>query len=113
MAFNARVIAQLKAIEGAEHVAPLAAAQFVAKRARDYAAVDTGYMREHTHARSTGANSANVEATAPYSGYVEFGTYKMAAQPFIRPAIADGQVEIPKLTAKEVNREIRRRINSA
>lgn len=113
MAFNARVIKQLKAIEGAEHVVPLAAAQFVAKRARDYAAVDTGYMREHTHARKTGENSASVEATAPYSGYVEFGTYKMAAQPFIRPAIADGQREIPKLTAKEVNAEIRRRINRA
>jgi HK97 gp10 family phage protein len=109
---NARVIKQLKAIKDIE-VSMLTAAQYIAKRAREYAAVDTGYMREHTRAKKTGPKTAAVEASAPYSGYVEFGTYKASAQPFIRPAIAEGRREIPKLTAKEVNAEIRRRVSSA
>jgi HK97 gp10 family phage protein len=110
--FGARVIAQLNAIPGAEHVAPLPAAQFVAKRAREYAPVDTGYMRDHIHAKKQGDGAAMI-SEAFYSGYVEWGTRYMAAQPFLRPAIADGRREIPKITAKEVNAEIRRRISKA
>lgn len=36
-------------------------------------------------------NERQVVAGAPYSAYVEFGTWSMAAQPFMRPAI-DGAV---------------------
>ena len=110
--FNTRVIAQLKSLEDVGHIMPLPAAQFVAKRARDYAPVDTGFMRDNIHAQKDGDNAV-VISEALYSGWVEWGTRFMAARPFIRPAIGDGQREIPKLTAKEVNREIRRRVNRA
>jgi len=104
---------QLNSLQDVGHVMPLPAAQFVAKRARDRAPVDTGYMRDHIHAQKDGEASAAVISEANYSGFVEWGTVHMAAQPFLRPAIDDGQREIPKLTAREVNAEIRRRISRA
>jgi HK97 gp10 family phage protein len=36
---------------------------------------------------SNGVTTGGVEATAPYAGYLEFGTSKMAARPFMRPAL--------------------------
>ncbi|HEY6021336.1 MAG TPA: hypothetical protein VIY48_15965, partial [Candidatus Paceibacterota bacterium] len=66
--FNAKCVMQLKELEDVGTVMPLPAAQFVAKRAREYAAVDTGYMRDHTHAEQTDNLGAVVKADAPYSG---------------------------------------------
>lgn len=53
------------------------------------AAVDTGFMKAHINTRPT-ENHGDVitgwyESEAPYSGYVEYGTRKMSAQPFMRP----------------------------
>lgn len=31
--------------------------------------------------------SINVRASAPYADFLEYGTYKMAARPFMRPAV--------------------------
>lgn len=39
-----------------------------------------------------------VDAKADYSSFVEFGTYKMAAQPFIRPAVSAAQTFFIKTT---------------
>jgi len=63
----------------------------VAKYARIIVAVDTGELRDSTHAvpaeiigmQVVGA----VEATAGHAPFIEFGTYKMAAQPFLRPSL--------------------------
>lgn len=88
MATNARVVMQLNNLKGVGKLFPFAAAQVIAKRASQIAPRDTGYMAEHIHAEK--GNPVQVISEAPYSGYVEYGTYKMAAQPFMRPAIAAG-----------------------
>lgn len=59
--------------------------QRVAMVARSMAAVDTGEMRDGVRATANG-----VTASAPHSVHVEYGTYKMRAQPFMRPAAAVG-----------------------
>lgn len=110
---NGRCIAQLKSIQNAGHVAPLPMAQFVAKRAREYAHVITGFMRAQTVAKKTGDTTAVVESNAPYAAYEEFGTRFRPAHPFIRPAMADASFELPTLSAKEINAEIRRRVSRA
>lgn len=112
-AIDGKCVAQLNSIKNVGDVAQLPMAQYVAKKARDYAAVDTGYMRDHTVAEKTGEKTAQVVSTAPYAAYQEFGTYKMQAHPFIRPALADARVYLPGMTAKEVNKEIRRRVKDA
>lgn len=50
--------------------------------------VDTGRLRNsisHTHDKNTAYIGTNVE----YAPYVEMGTKKMAARPYLKPAIAD------------------------
>lgn len=51
--------------------------------AKAYAAVDTGEMRDKIEKTASG-----VAARAKHSSYNEWGTYKMQAQPFMRPAIS-------------------------
>lgn len=110
---NGRCIAQLNSIKNVGQIAPLPMAQYVAKQARGYAHKITGYMREHTVAESVGENSSQVVSTAPYAEFEEFGTRFRPAHPFIRPAIVDGKRNLPKMTAQDVNREIRKRVKSA
>ena len=103
---NAKVIMQLKAIADLEHT-PLAGAEEIAKHAQRLAPVRTGFLRSKIRARKTKAKGATVEALAPYSGYVEFGTYKMPAQPFLRPAIDQHRRQILEVERRAVEAEIR------
>jgi hypothetical protein len=48
-----------------------------------------GTLKETLEYDGFGTASYRVEAGAPYSVYVEFGTSKMQAQPFLRPAVED------------------------
>lgn len=110
---NGRCIAQLNSLQNVGHILPLSQAQFVAKRAREYAHVITGYMRDNTVAKKTGDTTAVVESNAPYAAYEEFGTRYRPAHPFVRLAMADAAIELPSLSVKEVNAEIRRRVSRA
>lgn len=110
---NGRCVAQLNSIKNVGHILPLPLAQYVAKQARGYAHFITGYMRDHTVAEQVGETSSQVVSTAPYAEFEEFGTRFRPAHPFIRPAIVDGKRNLPKMSATEVNREIRRRVKSA
>lgn len=49
----------------------------------------TGFLRGSGRVNEDYASSGfvNVEFTAEYAAYVEFGTYKMAARPFLKPAV--------------------------
>ena len=50
------------------------------------AAVDTGFMRDHIEYRVDG-RKFHIVSQAGYSAFVEFGTSKMAAQPFMIPSV--------------------------
>lgn len=68
--------------------APKKVADRIAATARSYAPVDTGALRGSIESVSVEAGySADVIAGAEYAAYVEYGTYKMAAQPFLTPAV--------------------------
>lgn len=47
---------------------------------------DTGTLQAGLSVRRTGLLSAEVRAETPYSAPLEFGSSKMAARPFLRPA---------------------------
>lgn len=55
--------------------------------------VDTGALRA-SEAAQVGDKQLTLTASTHYAGYVEFGTYKMAAQPYMGPTVngAAGQV---------------------
>lgn len=60
----------------------------VETRAKQFAPVDTGYLKQHIASEKTGMLSADVTSSAEYSVYQEFGTRKMAGKSFMRPAMA-------------------------
>jgi len=60
----------------------------------------TGQLRNSIDYRvDTSANSVTVtvQAAAPYAGYLEFGTVKMAARPFLRPAFEESKGSILRI----------------
>ncbi|ATO43325.1 phage protein [Loigolactobacillus coryniformis subsp. torquens DSM 20004 = KCTC 3535] len=69
-------------------------AQRVERAAKLNAPVDTGYLRQNIVAKKTGNLTARVDSFAFYSFYQEYGTRKMAAHPYFRPAINN---EYPRL----------------
>lgn len=70
---------------------------------------DTGQLATGIVTIRTGQLSADVEATAPHSLPLEFGTSIMAERPFMRPAAAKIKPQADALVEKAVNRVLRRR----
>ena len=65
--------------------------------ARDKAPYRTGWLRGFSGV-VPGGGGQTVEFNALYAGYVELGTYKMGAQPFLKPAVeAETQLFIERL----------------
>lgn len=62
------------------------AAQIVLDDAQSNCPVDTGNLRDSAFMQAA-VGDVFFGFNAEYASYVEFGTYKMAAQPYLRPAI--------------------------
>lgn len=62
------------------------AAADVEAAAKGRAPVDTGALRGSIGTSMHGPLAAEIGPTVHYGQYVEFGTYKMAAQPYMGPA---------------------------
>jgi phage protein, HK97 gp10 family len=84
-----RIPQLIAAVEVNSRMAVKKYADKVVSDAKARAPVRTGYLRSSIHAVSLEAGkSAEVQVDAPYGAYVEYGTYKMAAQPYLGPAVA-------------------------
>lgn len=60
----------------------------VLRRAQTKAPADTGHLRRGITLKING-NKAIIRSNANYSGYVEYGTRYMEAQPYLRPAVEE------------------------
>jgi HK97 gp10 family phage protein len=58
-----------------------------ADNARGYCPVRTGYLQSTIYGKVTGPLEAELGATADYAGFVEWGTGRMSAEPYLRPAL--------------------------
>ena len=67
--------------------------------------VDTGYLQSTIHAEA-GATEVAAFADARYAEYVEYGTYKMSAQPYFEPALKEA-LDTMKSTAQTIEAEAR------
>src|SRR5690348_3671707 len=105
MSSYAKLQAQLRALENIPWICPVAAAEKVADIARELVPVKTGFLQSSIIAVHF-AKSSRVDVRAKYAGYVEFGTWKMAAQPYLRPAIDQHQREILNAVAEAMIGEI-------
>jgi HK97 gp10 family phage protein len=70
-------------------------ATYVVQQAQSYAPIgETGQLHDNISYQMTGDGQATVICDVPYAEYVEFGTSRMAAHPFMAPAMDDGQALI-------------------
>lgn len=74
----------------------------VQAQAKQIAPKRTGFMANNILVepvkKTATSVTGTVNAKADYSSFVEFGTYKMSAEPFIRPAISAAQSLFIKTT---------------
>ena len=64
--------------------------------------VRTGYLRSTIFAEILDNFTIIFGATAHYAAFVEYGTVKMAARPFIRPAIDSFQISLYEYCLKSI-----------
>jgi HK97 gp10 family phage protein len=107
-----RLTAQLYAIADADYVPALAKGveQEILPEMRALTPVDTGNLRDSEHVEVT-ENSVTLVAGTDYALFVEFGTSKMSAQPYMRPAIDAKRDAAMKVTADEISKEMKRVAN--
>ena len=71
--------------------------------AKKLAPVDTGNLRNSiTHEVDDGEHAAYIGTNVEYAPYQELGTVHMAAQPFLKPAVADHAKEYRKIIENEL-----------
>jgi HK97 gp10 family phage protein len=75
--------------------------------AKQFVPVRTGYLRSTIYSEPIDEFNIHVGASAPYSGFVEYGTSHMAAKPFLRPALAQYDMEMLPLLAQRVMQYLR------
>lgn len=86
--FNSSFPDFMQSIDGRLAEAVKAGAETVRDGAAAACPVDTGALRDSITAESDG-NSAIVSANTDYAAFVEFGTSKMAPQPYLVPALIE------------------------
>lgn len=76
-----------------------ACAFYVLGEARQKAPVRTGFLKDNSAVNSQYAEDGyqNVEFYAEYAPYVELGTHKMRAKPFLTPAAEKGRERLVAL----------------
>ena len=109
MTLKSNIPALRAALEGATGKGVRAAAEAIAQEARRRVPVDTGALQRSIIAAP---GSSTLEWTVrsgdrlDYASYVEYGTARMAAQPYMTPAIAT--IKVDKLVAEELVTVIKR-----
>ena len=83
----------------------LAGAKVILRYALINTPVDTGFLRS-TGQLDREDTSPIVGYAADYASFVEFGTSKMAAEPYLRPAIDEHMDEIETEMSKEMEKQI-------
>lgn len=67
----------------------------VKRRAQQLAPVDTGELRRNLRKRTNSRRlSVRIQGEARYSSFVEFGTEKMDAEPYLGPAVEEFRDEL-------------------
>ena len=68
---------------------------------------DTGVLQAHLRAELVSPLEAHVASEAPYAAALEFGTSKMEARPYLRPARDKQAPEIQRLFEVEIDKLVK------
>lgn len=69
---------------------------------------DTGFLANNIEVTQPEPLHVRVSSNAPYSAALEYGSSKMAARPFMAPAIGEATPEIQKVVAAAVSASLRK-----
>lgn len=69
---------------------------------------DTGFLRSNINVTQPGPLRVRVSSDAPYSQFLEFGTSRMAARPFMGPAARNSADHVTMLVREAVDKVTRR-----
>ena len=95
----------IKSMEQAINVALTASALVVEGQAKALVPVDTGNLRNSiTH--EVEKKEARVGTNVEYGPFVELGTVKMAAQPYLNPALEQNKNSIRKIFADAIHKGV-------
>ncbi|MCP8316514.1 MAG: hypothetical protein H3Z51_06605 [archaeon] len=78
------------------------ASRLIAERVRSKSPVRTGALRD-----SIRPSMGMVEARVPYAKFVEYGTRRMKAQPFLRPAISEMIGDLKRILIENIQEMFR------
>ncbi|MFZ5688673.1 MAG: HK97-gp10 family putative phage morphogenesis protein [Bacillota bacterium] len=88
----------------------LKGALLVERDAKQNTPVDTGRLRASITHRLSGAGTERVVVeigtATEYAPFVEFGTTKMTAQPFLNPALKANKDKVKQMVADAVRKEL-------
>ena len=87
----------LAKVPGNKNEAVMGTAKYVLAEAKKNAPHRTGRLKTNSGLNQKYAGFVNVEFWQEYAGYVELGTWKMAAQPFLTPAVNKGESRLIQL----------------
>jgi HK97 gp10 family phage protein len=90
--------------------AVMAGALIVEGRAKELAPVDTGNLRASLQAELLAAGTRGAEAQVgtgvSYAAHQEFGTHRMPAHPFLRPALDESEQAVRRAVGDVVRRAV-------
>ncbi len=78
------------------------AAFVVEGEAKSRCPVDTGRLKSSIHSWKSGDFEAQVGDGVDYGVFVEYGTSRMGAQPFLRPALTNKKNEVQNIIRKGI-----------
>jgi HK97 gp10 family phage protein len=103
-----QLLAQLEDLGNADYIpAMVKGAEVILEEMKTLTPVDTGALRDSERIEVVDDAVLLVAGDGErvdYAIFVEIGTYKMAAQPYMRPAIDTKGDEAMRVTADEVNK---------
>lgn len=82
-----------------------AVGEFCKNKMDEKVPIDTGYLKSRNEYKIA-SNELFLQNDAHYAGYVENGTSKMAAQPFMKPAVFNHLGDIKRITAEYLKKGV-------
>lgn len=96
-----RRLKKLEDLTKVEQVVRASGEEFI-RTSRTLVPVDTGHLRDGIDTKMLSKTSVKIISNAEYSGYVEYGTRYMKAQPYFRPTMKKIFPEFQKQLKKAV-----------
>ena len=97
----------VKSVNDAKRLGLTGAAMVVQGSAIALSPVKTGNLRGSINFKVDSADEARVGTNVEYAPYVEYGTRKMAAQPYLRPALDNNKKQIENMIKEAISRAVK------